>query len=188
MKKLTVREKYLIFLALAALMTGIGYYSLELPSEAAFLQAKTEYQLAQAEYDVAEKLLEEAEDRTQELESCLQYCLKLQDSFGPVLNDYELERKISGLLEANGLVLMEAQINETEPVVSGENSLTPVFYKGSMKVKVNGNAQDFYNLLDELDNRKDMVVTSFAMKHVDQEAEFDIEIACFMLAEETRPE
>ena len=42
MKKLTVREKYLIFLAVIALLTGIGYYLMELPSEAALFQAKAD--------------------------------------------------------------------------------------------------------------------------------------------------
>ena len=35
MKKLTAREKYLIFLALTALLAGMGYYFTSLPSEAA---------------------------------------------------------------------------------------------------------------------------------------------------------
>ncbi|PNV61839.1 hypothetical protein C0033_11365 [Clostridium sp. chh4-2] len=188
MKKLTVREKYLIFLAVIALLTGIGYYLMELPSEAALFQAKADNQLARTEYRTADRLLNEAEDTKQELESYHQYYMELREEFGPVLNSYELERKISYYFEKNGLNLVEAIIQDAKPVYEKEKSQEPVFYSGTINAKVTGNAQEFNNLLDELADRKDLIITSFTVNPTGGEETFNIEIVCYMMAEKSRLE
>lgn len=186
MKKLTVREKYLVFLALITMMIGMGYYLMELPSEAALMQARTENQLVRAEFKTSKRLLDEAGDKHQELEICRQRYQELSEAFDPVLSSYELERKVSYLLEQNHLDLVKAEIREPEPEYGSDKSQEPVFCKGIMNVKVTGSTQEFYNLLNEMENREDMIITSFTMSQTGGEELFNIEIVCYMLAEKTR--
>lgn len=188
MKKLTAREKYLIFLALTALLAGMGYYFTSLPSEAALYQANVENHMVRTEYNTSKRLLDEFEKTKDELEFYKQYCLEQRDSFGPVLSNYELERKVSYFLEKNGFYLTEAEIGEAVPVPGGDKSREPIFYKSTIHVKAVGTVSDFYELLTELETRKDLIITSFTMDDVGLEPLFDIEFTCYMMAEDSRLE
>ena len=114
--------------------------------------------------------------------------MEQRDSFGPVLSNYELERKVSYFLEKNGFYLTEAEIREAVPVPAGEKSREPIFYKSTIHVKAAGTVSDFYKLLTELETRKDLIITSFTMDDMGIETLFDIEFTCYMMAEDSRAE
>lgn len=188
MKKMTEREKRLIFLAIIVLLAGMGYYFTSIPSDTALYQANSENHMVRSEYNSAKKLLEDSGKTREELEFYKKYCKEQRDSFDPVLSSYELERKVSYFLEKNGIDLAEALIGEIVPVSGGDKSREPIFYKCVIQVKAVGSAADFYELLNEMENRKDMIITSFTMDDTGVEVLFDIKFTCYMMAEDSRVE
>ena len=188
MKKLTARERHLIFLAMIVLLAGLGYYFTSIPSDAALYQANSENHMVRTEYNSSKRLLEESGKTKEALDFYKRYCKEQRDIFDPVLSSYELERKVSYFLEKNGIHLTEVRIQEAVPVSGGEKSREPIFYKSIIRVKAAGNASGFYDLLSEMETRKDMIITSFNMDDTGLEVLFDIEFTCYMMAEDSRLE
>ena len=181
MNKRTTREQLLLTVAVFC-VCGYGWQVLAGgPAERALMDARRDYGRVEGEYRAAQSCLERSRETGRERSKAYEEAVREGERFGPELEDYELERKVSGLLEASGFLLLEAEIRFPEETEAGagnrEGEAQPVLRRASVRVLVQGGEEALSRFLDAAARERGLYVKAF---ETGPEGEVGIEVDYYM--------
>lgn len=169
-RRLSVREIILIYVAVLLAVFSGGYYLLLLPAKEECQEAMARYEEASQSQMLNDSLLGMAEELEERFGREKAYYLADREELAPPMSAIEMETETLKLMEKHGIVPFSVSVEdivileeEGKKQGSEASGMEPVLKKGSVSIVASGTWHDFFQLMDDFNEKPGSCVSSFGL-------------------------
>lgn len=156
-KKLTKRERVLVYIMIVVLVIFAGWLLIE-PAVEAAIELKDQASLVELEKSSGEQAIAMRPIFADTITQAEERIDTLGESFLPLMTNDDLDRYITGLLQENGMVAESLRIS-----LAAEEAESAALIKLSVKVMATGELPQFMALVQQLSEQKGIRLSRFTV-------------------------